>query len=430
MRRCLWYNIIKYYCAENRLPHLQSGRTATNDGAQGEKMAKIKVLFPFIEAGFGHIMTEKSICDSFEKKYGDRVEVIRNDFYKNSGRAMANYEKMFTKSVKDFNKNVRYGYTVTNALKFFGGPVVADFLMKVMSPIAYKKSMEKLANIAPDVVVSTHWATVYYAAHMPTKPLNVLYIPDVHAYELFCLPCDFAMVYTQKGYEEGLADNPAYNPDNFKLVPFAIRNEAYEVSRDKHEVRKQLGLKDKFTIYMVEGAYGIGMMADLCKAIIDLDWEVNLVAVCGKNPKLEAKLGALKSKGHTDLHVFGYLKNPLPYIAAADLYMGKSGNGLAEAAFYNVPIVVTHSANDIEQRIASRYVDELKIATRKFKLDEALDFVKQAMNGEGEYKQLAAVKVDPNLFGSEKIADEIYAQIVKRFGEQPICDKADNSENN
>ena len=164
-------------------------------------MAKIKVLFPFIEAGFGHIMTEKSICDSFEKKYGDRVEVIRNDFYKNSGRAMANYEKMFTKSVKNFNKNVRYGYTVTSALKFFGGPVVADFLMKVMNPIAYKKSMEKLANIAPDVVVSTHWATVYYAAHMPTKPLNVLYIPDVHAYELFCLPCDFAMVYTQKGYE-------------------------------------------------------------------------------------------------------------------------------------------------------------------------------------------------------------------------------------
>ena len=40
------------------------------------------------------------------------------------------------------------------------------------------------------------------------------------------------------------------------------------------------------------------------------------------------------------------------------------------------------------------------------------------------------MKVDPNLFGSEKIADEIYAQIVKRFGEQPICDKADNSENN
>ena len=81
----------------------KSDTAATNDGAQGEKMAKIKVLFPFIEAGFGHIMTEKSICDSFEKKYGDRVEVIRNDFYKNSGRAMANYEKMFTKSVKDFN---------------------------------------------------------------------------------------------------------------------------------------------------------------------------------------------------------------------------------------------------------------------------------------------------------------------------------------
>lgn len=381
-------------------------------------MAKIKVLFPFIEAGFGHMMTEKSICDSFEKKYGDKVEVIRNDFYKNAGKAMANYEKMFTRSVRDFNKNVRLGYMVTNALKFFGGKTAADFLMKVMNPAAYKKSMEKLADIAPDVIVSTHWATVYYADHMPTKPLNILYVPDVHANELFCIPCDFAMVYTQKGYEDGLVENPDFNPDNFKLVPFAIRNEAYDVPEDKHEVRKQLGLQDKFTIYFVEGAYGIGMMEDLCKAIVDADWDVNLVAVCGKNPKLVDKLNALQSKGHTSLHVFGYLPNPLPYIAASDLYMGKSGNGLAEAAFYNVPIVVTHSANDIEERIASRYVDELKIATRKFKLNEAMDFVKEAIDGKGEYATLAATKVDKSLFGSEKIADEIYAQIVKRYGDQ------------
>ena len=32
---------------------------------------KPRVVFPFVEAGFGHIMAEKSIADAFEKKYGN-----------------------------------------------------------------------------------------------------------------------------------------------------------------------------------------------------------------------------------------------------------------------------------------------------------------------------------------------------------------------
>ena len=43
---------------------------------------KIKVLFPFVEAGFGHIMATKSICDAFEKKYGDYCEIVRRNFFK------------------------------------------------------------------------------------------------------------------------------------------------------------------------------------------------------------------------------------------------------------------------------------------------------------------------------------------------------------
>ncbi len=390
-------------------------------------MKKLKVLFPFIEAGFGHIMTEKSICDSFEKKYGDKFEIIRSDFYKNSGRSMEKYEKMFTQSVKDFNKNPFWGETVTSALTFFGGDMVGDLLVKISHPIVYKKAMEKITNYQPDVVVSTHWASVYYANNMASKPLNILYIPDVHANELFCLPVDFAMIYTPTGYEEGLHDNHRYNKDNFKLVPFAIRNEAYDVKGDRHQVRAQLGMDDKFTIYLVEGAYGIGMMEDLCKSIIEADYDVNIVAVCGKNPKLVERLNELQSKGHTKLYTFGYLENPLPYIAASDLYMGKSGNGLAEAAFYSVPIVVTHSANDIEKRIAAHYVNTIKDAVCIYKLKDALDFVEQAIQNKGEYVKLNSVKVDRSLFGSEAIADQIYEQIVKRYGIQAVEQGVDDS---
>ena len=63
-------------------------------------MKKIKVLFPFVEAGFGHIMATKSIADAFEKKYGDYCEVERIYFYKQSGdKAMIEFEKKLCKKL-------------------------------------------------------------------------------------------------------------------------------------------------------------------------------------------------------------------------------------------------------------------------------------------------------------------------------------------
>ena len=44
-------------------------------------MAKIKVMFPRVEAGFGHIMTCNAVEEIFSRKYGDRVEVININFY-------------------------------------------------------------------------------------------------------------------------------------------------------------------------------------------------------------------------------------------------------------------------------------------------------------------------------------------------------------
>ena len=44
-------------------------------------MAKIKVMFPRVEAGFGHIMTCNAVEEIFSKKYGSKVEVININFY-------------------------------------------------------------------------------------------------------------------------------------------------------------------------------------------------------------------------------------------------------------------------------------------------------------------------------------------------------------
>ena len=38
-----------------------------------------KIVFPYVEAGMGHIMPLRSVAEVFKKKYGDKVEVVEID---------------------------------------------------------------------------------------------------------------------------------------------------------------------------------------------------------------------------------------------------------------------------------------------------------------------------------------------------------------
>ena len=379
-------------------------------------MKKIKVLFPFVEAGFGHIMTEKSICDAFEKKYGEYCEVIRSDFYKETGSpAMKKFEERLCKEVRMYNECHLYGYASIFAMNVFGSKISSWFVMKKLIKNAFRDSVKHVEEIAPDVVVSTHWATNYYAEKAQNKPYTVMYIPDAHANALFRYKCDFSMISMPEGYKRARKFKRRYNDDNFKLSPLAIRQEAFDVNENKEELRKKLGHDDKFTLYITEGGYGIGMAEELCNRLIEEDLPICVNVVCGKNPELYQRLLKLKSKGNLSFYPYEFCNNVLELIASSNLYLGKSGNGLMEAAFYGVPIVVTHSANDIEKLIAEHYVSHVKDAVRIFNVDKCVEFIKGALNGSAEYEELKKHKKPREEYGGEGIADLIFEKINERY---------------
>lgn len=379
-------------------------------------MKKVKVLFPFVEAGFGHIMTERSICDAFEKKYGQYCEVVRSNFFQDSGsEAMKNFEDRLCEEVRNYNKNNFYGYLSILAMNIFGSKIASWFIMNALIKDAYKESVKYMDELAPDVVVSTHWATNYYAVKSEKKPYTVMYVPDAHANALFRYPCDFSMISMKEGYDRAMKFKRRYNEDNFKLAPFAIRQQAFEVTGTKQELRQKLGHDDKFTLYITEGGYGIGMAEKLCEMLIEEDLPISVIVVCGKNPELHERLLKLKSKGNLSFYPYGFCDNVLELIASSDLYLGKSGNGLAEAAFYGVPIVVTHSSNDIEKLIAEHYVTHIKDAVRIFNVDKCVEFIKGAVNGSEEYLELKKHIKPREDFGGEGIADLIFEKINEKF---------------
>lgn len=383
-------------------------------------MYKPKVLFPFTEAGLGHIMPLRSILDAFRAKYGDRVEIIESWFFTESGDpALKRFEEAMCLVVKEQNKHNKFGLFTTWAMNFFPRRLGMWYTMHTLSPFSTRKGRKYMEKLAPDLVVSTHWATHYYARHAKNKPLTAMYCPDAHINPLFAYPSDLTMVSMKPGYDMALAQYRHLNADNVKLVPFCIRKEAYEIPLDKAKNREAMGLpQDKFTIVLAEGGYGIGKMQAICEEIIRLDLPVTLIPICGKNEELYKHFQSLEVGENVTFLPQGFSKEILRYIASSDLFLGKSGNIIAEPTFYGVPSIVTKHTTHIEQIIASYYVDTVGCALNIFEVSEIVGKIVDFLEHPELLVPLAErARAHHENYGAEKTADEIFALLLTRFPE-------------
>ena len=385
-------------------------------------MSKPRVLFPFTEAGLGHIMPMNSIADEFERLYGDKVEVVRSQFFTETGdKHLKRYEKQLTDTVRAYNKHPAFGFFGTFNMDFWGTKISTWCSVVFIGPIAYKKGKKYMKELNPDLVVSTHWATNYYAMRIKNRPITVMYCPDAKINTLFRSSCDMVMTSTQFGYDRAMNKHKRrFNKDNLKKVPFLIRKEAFTIPSDKAALREKLGLPaDRFTVLLADGGYGVGKMKPMVEELLKRDLPINVIAVCGKNEGLYKDLAALKSRGTTVFKPMGLIDNMLEVIASADISCGKSGASLmAEPCFFGVPQIITHYANDIERWIGKYYIEDVGSAIKEFDVINAVDLVEKfAANPELliPYEQ-AAIAQHAN-YGAEKCARYIFGLLCNRFPE-------------
>lgn len=383
-------------------------------------MDKPKVLFPYVEAGMGHIAPMRAIADKFKELYGDKVECVECKFFGDSGnKTLVAFEKKMCKSVVDTNRDHALGFAMTFTMLLFGNKIATWASSCLLKSGTKKPALAHMDELAPDMVVSTHWSTNYFAGNCKAKPLTAIYCPDAYTYPLFNYPSDLLLLPTKAGYKHALKRwKRRFNPDNLKCVPTLIRSDAFDVSTDKTALREQLGLApDKFTVVLAEGGYGIGKITKICREIIKRDLNVNLVAVCGKNEALYEQMKGWKSGKNCAFHPVGFTEHMLEYLACADLFGGKSGaNVLAEACFFGVPQIVTNTATHIEKFNCKYYVDDIKTALRIFNADKVADKIEEFINHPERLEPLKeAAKAQRENYGAEKAARLIFEKLCTRF---------------
>lgn len=101
-------------------------------------------------------------------------------------------------------------------------------------------------------------------------------------------------------------------------------------TKDKTAMREKFGLeKDKLTILVSAGGFGVGNIEHLLQALSDLETPSQIIAVCGRNEELKTKLERLaKEKLNNERVTFkpvGFTREMDEYMSASDLIVGKPG---------------------------------------------------------------------------------------------------------
>ncbi len=134
--------------------------------------------------------------------------------------------------------------------------------------------------------------------------------------------------------------------------------------KDKTEMREKHDLeKDKLTILVSAGGFGVGNVEHLLFALSKLETPAQIIAVCGRNEELKTDLDKLAAeKLNNELvkfHPIGYTKQMDEFMSASDIIVGKPG-GLttSEALAKNLIFVVVNPIPGQEERNSDHLLEK------------------------------------------------------------------------
>jgi UDP-N-acetylglucosamine:LPS N-acetylglucosamine transferase len=382
-----------------------------------ENKKKPRVVFPFVEAGMGHIMPMRAVSDAFEKKYGDRVEIIKTYFFQDTNDPNMKFvEDELIREVKGHNKNWFNSFYQFLLLSIFRTRISMKFLHQVRYKRGFEPSMRYLKSLDADLIFNTHFSTLYYACELrargQSKSKIITFCPDPIVGLQWDNRGDLMLLSGSSGVKKAQRFG-RLKPDAIKEVPFLIRKEVQDYNKGKEFYRRELGIpQDNFTILLADGAYGAGKLKDTVYELLKSKLNLTLIAVCGKNQELYEEFQKITPPSNIVFKPYGFTDKMLMFAASCDLFIGKAGaSNLAEPAYFGAPCIVTFCATPIEKWICQHYTS-IGCAIRIKSVKKAVVLAESfAQNPELMEPYVQAAKAQSRCDGADILADIIYEQL-------------------
>lgn len=388
---------------------------------------KPRVVFTYVEAGKGHIVPTKTVCDEFRKNYGDRCEIVESKFFTETGDPdLEKTEKLFHKAVKNQNHSPLLSF-LCKLGNLIAGDVFALRVLLKMSISGRKtnpRAVKHAEELDADVIYSAHWSIPFYVNQLKSpRPYVICFCPDVYSNGAFNVDCNNFLISSDVGYRKVLRPR-MYAGGNITKIPFPMRPEAekYKDEAKKAECRARLGIpKDEFVAVLCDGGYGMAKLEKTVNALLKSAQPMTVIALCGMNKQLYLRLSEIQKNtpAHIRLIAVDFTDNVLEYLACANIFVGKSGaNSVAEPASLGVPIIITKCITYIEKGIKKYYVRKLKgaiyIPSARLAARQIEKFAKNPQLLEPMKRNLALTQLQT--YDAKASADIIWQGVCKIYG--------------
>lgn len=381
-------------------------------------MRKPKVVVTFIEAGMGHIVSAKAIAEALQNRYGNEIEVVEQYVCKEND-VLSKFEKYLVKEVKRMNKMPGYSNLQFAAMHI----LTPQGTLKFTHSTVFKKIKEamcaEIEELAPDLIVNTHYAPLHFAVELRNKKLHNLvvatYDPDPNVHGWWDNRGDLFLVNNHAAFEEAV-EKCKFNPNNVKEVNFTTRDMIVNSNLTKAEYREKLGIPvDQFTVALADGAYATAKCKAYTNELLKSKKNMTLLVIAGKNKKVYDYFVELKEEGKVPSNItlmpYEFVTNAHELYAAADIFVTKAGpNAIQDSLFMGTPVLVNYYASMIEKVTQKLFVKYYKCGETILDKIKARKRIEKWINNREQldiYTQNCK-QFDKTKNGSLKAADEIY----------------------
>ena len=374
-----------------------------------------KILIFYGSYGRGHLSAAKSIKECIEKNYTD-TDVVMLDCIEYVNKII---NKLTTKAYADMAKNAHwiwkqlyYNSEKNGALARIGNAV--NRLMAIKLNKLFK-------NGAPDLIISTHPFSSQMCAILKSKgkinsqiaTILTDYAPhrqwlEKPEYVNYFFVAHDGMV--EDLVKRGIDRNKIYSTG----IPLSNRFLAHY---DKDGILKEFGLaKNKATVlFFAGGEYGFGKDTtfNILKTIIEEFDNLQVVAIAGKNVKMQAKFETLVKETDSEdtVKVLSYTNKVPELMSISDIVISKPG-GLTttESLASGLPIIVINPIPGQEEENAE-FLEQKGVGIWLKKNDNIKEKLREILSSTEKIKEM---KINARLLSKKNSTADICKILLEK----------------
>ena len=331
----------------------------------------MKVLLLSIKTGFGHHSAAQALSDCLTAK-GARCEIIDAFEYilpVLSESVSAGYllSTKFTPTVYGKMYALAEKHSKTYSSKFS--------MTALFNEALSKKLIAFIQEYAPDVIVCTHVFASQIVTYLKEfHHINAVTIGIVTDFKVHPFWEKTNLDYYVTANEQMYQQMEKKGIEQSRVLPFGIPIKGkFSHSMSKQEARSVLNIDDRRTILFVMGSMGYGNMVKYLFKVDHLNYDLQIICVCGRNEKLKKSID--KRKWNKKIYNYGFVDNIDIMMDAADCIVTKPG-GLttSEALAKKLPLILMNPIPGQEDRNVEFLVNNgaAMLVTKTYPLDEAV----------------------------------------------------------